>query len=223
MGADLEEKRVVDEMRPLSNFSGKWNPAAQAIQFQWDPSTLENDRYVHIVSVNHNEHGFSVDVQNYTFLDLRTAASLSSATMKIRSGLAGVFKMYFFAFSTATSGTQDDAAVIQACEQNPSLLSAVMVGQANLLCVIGTSTQENAKVVTFEITSDCAISDGVLGFQYPCDNMRIVTAFPGPIKKGKNVFPPVLIPKDCAMQVVPCDKQFVGNLNIKEKNKLFNF
>ena len=210
-------------MRPLSSFSGKWNPMMQAIQFQWDSSTLENDRYIHIVGINQDEHGFSVNARNYAFLDLRTASSLSSASMKIQNGFAGVFKMNFFAFSTAVSGTQSDAAIIAMCEQNPEVLSSVMVGQANILCTIGTSTQENAKIVNFEINSDCTISQGVIGFQYPCDNMNIVTAFPGVIQKGKNVMPPVLVPKDCDMHVVPCDKQYAGNLNIKEKYKLFNF
>ena len=213
-------------MKPLASFSGKWNPSMQAIQFQWDARALGNDRYIYIIGIVGNGNDMRLDMTQLSLLDVRNPANQSNSSLikRITNGRAGVFKMLFCGFSSPlAAGSQNEASVIEACRNDPSFLTTVMMGQASITCQIGTSVQDNAKVVTFDITSNCEISPGVLGYQYHCDNMVITIDFPGVIAKGRTEFKPIAIPKNCDINVVPFDKQFAGNLEIKQKNKLFGF
>lgn len=212
-------------MKPLSEFQGRWNGATQTIRFTWDARALGTDGYIVIAAVVGEGSSLRLDVARYTVKEVRTLpGDGNTVTMKVPVGQAGVRKMMFCGASAPALKDVDDNAVLQICRSDPSCLTAVMMGRAEIAWSDSVSTQDTVKLVTLEVTSNCDISNGVLGYRCVYGKDLVVTLpFPGDVGKGKQKYSPILVPRDCEVTVVPYDAQFGGNLMIKKKNKLFGF
>ena len=121
----------------------------------------------------------------------------------------------------ATAYSDED--IQNACASDPAFTTEVMLGRANVVYVAESTVAENAKIVRLHIKSDSNIAEGVLGYRYRIDNCEIVNAFPKSIGRGKTSFPPILIPRECEIQVSPMERQFAGNLMITAKKSKFLF
>ena len=213
-------------MKPLSDFKGRWDSTTQRIKFTWNAKALEKDGYIVIVAINGEGDAISLNSRTYFAGDVRSIEGQGdSISMSVPAGSRGVYKMVFCGVSALNASEASDIDVLNYCKSNPECLMAVMMGKAEITWSEKNTKLDFVKVVEMEITSNCEIESGVLGYQYSKDNVKINMPFPGKIEARKRTkYPPILIPKDCDIAVVPCDVQFGGNLVIQKKKKsIFGF
>ncbi len=213
-------------MRALVNLNGVWDPSISSIRFSWDPSSLENDRFVFIYAIKNIDGNLSVDYTYQIVHDIQTSyvSGAGGVIMKIQNAPFGVSKMTFCGFSDEKGGVPGIEEILMGCKAAPKSLTEVLMGCADIVYSIKASAHGNAKLINIELTSSCTVLNGVLGYRYFCDNgFPITFAFPNAIQKGKNVYPPILIPQNSNIDVVAFDKQFTGNLRITRKNRFLGF
>lgn len=210
-------------MKAIKGFCGHWNPDKRAIQFNWDVSSIGNDRYIYIVGLKEDEGSLKIDMSKsvvFDICDMRNT-NQSSTFMQINDLRIGVYKMLFCAYSMPQATICSDEEILKICESDPLYTTTVMMGRATISYVIEYTVVDNAKLTKIYLKSDSDIAEGVLGYRYCVDNCEIINSFPKVINKGKTSYPPILIPKDCEIQIVPIDRQFSGNLMISSKKSKF--
>ncbi len=208
-------------MKPLVNFQGKLT--ANGIQFTWDVKALENDAYIILVGIIGSGDSIKINQNCVKLLSLQSMeGDGSSYLMQNMSGSAGVQKAVFCGLSSETKSTDEE--ILEMCRSNPDCMISVMMGRADIEWSDHAKVVDNVKIITFELNSNTEISQGVLGYQYSYGSELIMKLpFPDRVHQGKHNYPPILIPKDCDISVVPYDDQFKGNLNIKKKKKRLFF
>ncbi|MBE6679646.1 MAG: hypothetical protein E7598_03895 [Ruminococcaceae bacterium] len=213
-------------MKPLSDFKGRWDSTTQRIKFTWNAKAIEKDGYIVIVAISGEGDSISLNSKTYYGGDIRCIEGQGdSISLPVPAGSRGVYKAVFCGISALNASEANDAAVLDYCKSNPECLISVMMGKAELSWTEKCVKQDFVKMVEIEITSNFEIEPGVLGYQYAKDGVNIKLPFPGKIEARKRKkYPPILIPKDCDVAVVPCDPQFGGNLVIQKKKKsIFGF
>lgn len=211
-------------MKAIKGFCGHWNPDKRAVQFQWDVSSIGNDRYIYIVGLKENEGSLKVDVSDNTVFDISDVRNTnqSSTFMSITNLRTGVYKMLFCAYSMPQATNCSDEEILKACNSDPLYTATVMMGRAAISYVAEYTVVENAKLTKIHLKSDSDIAEGVLGYRYFVDNnCEVINSFPKAINKGKTSYQPILIPRDCEIQIVPIDRRFSGNLMISSKKSKF--
>ena len=210
-------------MRAIKGFCGYWNPDKRAIQFKWDVSSIGNDRYIYIFGLKEDNGSLKIDMSKsivFDICDMRNT-NQSSTFMQITNLKIGVYKMLFCAYSMPQATVCSDEEILKACESDPLYTTTVMMGRAVITYVAEYTIVENSKITKIHLKSDSEIAEGVLGYRYCVDNCEIINSFPKAINKGKTSYPPILLPRDCEIQIVPIDRQFSGNLMISSKKSKF--
>ncbi len=210
-------------MNPVKDFSGRWFPEKSAICFKWDAGSLGNDRFIYIIGIREENGTYRLEKSQNLVFDISDMRNVSSSTtfLKISNIKMGFYKMQYCAYSLPKPTVLDDDTIINACRENKAFLTTVVMGRANIVCLCESSVAENAKLIKIHLKSDCDVSEGVLGYRYMLGNFEFVSTFPGVVKRGKTQYPPILIPKNCDIQIAPVDRQFSGNLAITyKKSKL---
>ena len=210
-------------MRAIKGFCGYWNPDKRAIQFKWDVSSIGNDRYIYIFGLKEDNGSLKIDMSEsivFDICDMRNT-NQSSTFMQITNLKIGVYKMLFCAYSMPQATVCSDEEILKACESDPLYTTTVMMGRAVITYVAEYTIVENSKITKIHLKSDSEIAEGVLGYRYCVDNCEIINSFPKAINKGKTSYPPILLPRDCEIQIVPIDRQFSGNLMISSKKSKF--
>ncbi len=213
-------------MKALKDFKGSWNSHLQCIQFSWDAKAIGTDGYIVIAAVMGSGASAKIDISSYKVLELRTLQGTGNMyNMKTTVGRSGVYKMVFCGVSVPSTRDIQDNELLEICRTDPGSLTSVIMGRAEITWSANTATQDDFKLVTIELTSNCEIAAGVLGYQYQYGSDLIVKMpFPGPIHQGKQGgYGPILIPRSCDISVVPYDSQFNGNFTINYKKKFFGF
>lgn len=212
-------------MRSIKEFCGHWSPEIRAIQFKWDVTSIGNDRYIYIVGLKEENGVIRPDKSKTIVFDIRDMRNTNQSTtnMQIKDLKTGVYKMLFCAYSMPQAKNCTDDEIMEACKSDPSFTTTVVMGKATISYTVDYKVVDNSKITKILIKSDSIISEGVLGYKYCIDNCEITNAFPKEIKSGKTLYPPVLIPKSCEIQITPLDRQFSGNLSITYKKNKFLF
>jgi len=211
-------------MKSLKGFQGRWNGSLQCIQFSWDSRSLGTDRYIAIVSINGEGSALKVDFNNYMFMDIRSLQGDGNPiSFKNTFGGTGVYRIQFCGVSVESKAEVTEENILAFCQKDSECIAQVMMGRADITWTASTSVFENVKSVSLSVRSSCDISNGVLGYQYAFgQNLFVKMPFPGMIRQGAWCdYPPILIPKDCEIEVVPYDSHFSGNLIITKKRSWF--
>lgn len=212
-------------MKPLESFQGKYFGAGRFLQFNWDAKAIGTDSFIMIAGLVGN--GSSLKIGFRKVYKIQTLPGQGN-TVKLENiagvfGATGVQKIVFCGLSAANSAEFSDDAVFEFCRENPDKLAQVMIGEAHVVWKAKTKVQESVKIVELELNSTSNVSQGVIGYQYSMGNkLQVRLPFPGNITPGKKVYPAILIPKECEIEVVAYDSQFSGNLFIKKKTGLFS-
>ena len=136
-------------MRPVKDFCGNWNPERRAIQFKWDVSGMENDRFIYIVGLQEADGRWKPDLSKQHLFDICDMKNISQSStfMPIASLGVGVYKMRFCAFSMPQATAYSDEDIQNACASDPAFTTEVMLGRANVVYVAESTVAENAKIV----------------------------------------------------------------------------
>ena len=133
-------------MRPVKDFCGNWNPERRAIQFKWDVSGMENDRFIYIVGLQEADGRWKPDLSKQHLFDICDMKNISQSStfMPIASLGVGVYKMRFCAFSMPQATAYSDEDIQNACASDPAFSTEVMLGRANVVYVAESTVAENA-------------------------------------------------------------------------------
>ncbi len=211
-------------MNLIKDFHGSWNAAKGGIVFEWDVSSITNDRFIYIVGIREEKGTLKIEGDHKKIFDVSNPSNTSqkSTFLQINSIRASVYKMIFCAYSSPKAVNYSDEEILNAYKEGKLSTSIVIMGTASITYVAETVIIDNSKMIRIYLKSDRVVSSGVLGYKYFMGDEEIVNSFPGDVMEGKTTYPPILIPSECELQIVPVDKQFSGNLTITEKkSKLF--
>lgn len=213
-------------MRVLSNLNGRWNPQRSCIEFSWDVSGLDNDRFIFIFPLEKINNEYKLNVKNAIIHDVANIGygSVNSASVPLGDAQVGVSLKQYCAFSHPDRMIPQETDILKACDDNKDFVSNVMIGRAMIEYSIKRTECGNATVIELSINSNSVIEHGVLGYQYRCGLTVIKESFPGIIQRGIDInYPQIAIPSDSDIQIIPIDDRFTGNILLSEKNKKNSF
>ncbi len=209
-------------MRPIAGLSGRWNQGRNAVQFQWDPRALMDERYVYIFEVARTSKGLQL-TDNSMIHDVMSYSGNSNNRQLFIHPLHMTNEVSvhtFWAFLTADHVGGQEARLLQACLESPekkAYFAEVVTGKANVTFAVRSRRVGEGQLATITVKSDRSILPHVLGYSFRCGNNRIRHSFPGTVSRGKQEYPPIVVPRDSDLKVIPMDDRFEENLSVTKK------
>ncbi len=203
-------------MRPVAGLSGRWDQGQNAVLFRWDPGTLMDERYVYIFEVARTPRGLQL-TDNCMIHDVYSSKQLF---IRLRHMTNEVSVHTFLAFLTADYIGGQEARILRECQESPekkAYFAEVVTGKANVTYAVRSRRVGEGQLATITVKSDRSILPHVLGYSFRCGNSRICHSFPGTVPRGRQDYPPIVVPRDSDLKVIPVDERFKENLSVTKK------
>lgn len=200
-------------MKPLKNVKSFWERSGDIV-IRWDPAAIGNDRYISFYEVASSDtDGKLIPAQR---IDLKMEENNSSITVKSSVYSSGVRKLRYVAFSHEEKNIGEDA-VRNACSLHREYFIDVMVGHADIFYELQKKELSGSMAVALVFECSSPIESEMLGYRYNC-GIQVLQSVPA-LPQGKTELPPIIVPKDTMIEIIPYRAEFSQNLQIQEKRK----
>lgn len=200
-------------MKPLSNVKSVRESNGDIV-IRWDPAAVGNDRYISFYElVNASAEAMLCPRRR---IDLKQEGGSASITMKSPVLISGVHKITYVAFSHDEKIIGEEA-IRRACSLQKEYYVVVMDGQADVSYELRKKDMSDSTVVTMVFDCTSPIEAEMLGYRYTC-GVQILQPVPA-LPQGKTELPPIIVPKDTPVEIIPFRAEFSQNLLLREKKK----
>lgn len=205
-------------MKLLQDLQGRWDKNDNALILSWDVSKTIYEDYLHVIDMSPNR----TDREEFKDSIMRDGAARYGMKRIQKQRLTNEIEIAeFFVFMSDSMANTPNNTLMNICEQYPEGRLKVAMGHAAMAYSVRRTQIKPFQCVRLIIKADRRIPRGLVGYQYQLGEKQEIIELPMDIPASKFQTPPILVPSDSEVGLIPLKDCYRGNIDISKQFVVF--